>query len=109
MKWGARYASTMKDALSLASRFRIPEGVLSRNLQGEEVLLNLNTGVYFGLDPIGTRVWHLLQEHQTLQKVLDSLLAEYDVGEDQCAQDLLHLAVQLQEKGLIEVCNGTAL
>ena len=107
MKWVERYASAMKDALSLTSRFRIPEGVLSHNLQGEEVILNLNTGVYFGLDPVGTRAWHLIQEHQSPQKVLDSLLAEYEVGKDQCAQDLLSLLVLLKEKGLLEVDDGT--
>ena len=95
----------MKHALSLASRLRIPEGVLAHNLQDEEVILNLNTGVYFGLDPVGARIWHLLQEQQSPQKVLDSLLAEYEVVEDQCAQDLLSLLVLLKEKGLLEVCD----
>lgn len=98
----------MKDALSLASSLRIPEGILSHNLQGEEVILNLNTGVYFGLDPIGTRIWHLIHEHQSLRKVLDRLLEEYDVAEAPCAQDLLNLVVQMRKKGLVEIGDGPA-
>jgi hypothetical protein len=98
----------MKDALSLTSRLRIPEGILSHNLQGEEVILNLTTGVYFGLDPVGTRVWHLIQEQQSLPKVLDRLLEEYDVTEVPCAEDLLSLVVQMRKKGLVEICDGTA-
>ena len=98
----------MKDALSLTSHLRIPEGILSHNLQGEEVILNLTTGVYFGLDQTGTRTWQLIREHQSLSKVLDALLDEYDVTEDQCAQDLLSLVVQMEEKGLVEIGAGTA-
>ena len=95
----------MKQGLSMASRVRVPEGVLFHNLQGEAVILNLNTGVYFGLDPVGTKIWHLLQEQQSPQKVLDSLLTEYEVSKNQCAQDLLSLLVLLKEKGLLEICD----
>lgn len=98
----------MHTALSLTSYLRIPDGVLSRNLQGEEVILNLNTGIYFGLDPIGTRAWHLIHEHRSLRQVLDMLLEEYDVTEGSCAQDLLDLVAQMQKKGLVEIGDGTA-
>lgn len=96
----------MKEQLSLTSSVRIPDGVLSRDLQGEAVILNLNTGVYFGLDEVGTRIWHLLEEYQSLQKVLDSMIEEYEVGHAQCAEDLLSFVTKTLEKGLVEVCNG---
>lgn len=96
----------MKQQISLISCVRIREGVLSHNLQGEMVILDLNTGVYFGLDPVGTRIWHFLQEHQSLQKVLDSMVEEYEVTEAQCTQDLLGLVTQMLEKRLVEVCDG---
>src|SRR5437870_2654592 len=98
MKRGERYSFAMKNALSLASRLQIPEGILSHNLQGEEVILNLNTGVYFGLDPIATRIWHLIHERQSLRKVLDTLLDEYDVTEAPCAEDLLGLVDEMRKK-----------
>ena len=53
--------------MSLESRVRIPESVLFQELDGEAVLLHLESGVYFGLDPIGTRMWHLLEESESLQ------------------------------------------
>ncbi len=95
----------MEQELSLTSRVRIPDGVLSRDLQGELVILDLKTGVYFGLDPVGTRIWHLLQEHQSLQKVLDSLAEEYEVAEPGCAHDLLGFVAKMLERGLVEVNN----
>ena len=95
----------MKQELSLTCRVHIPDGVLSRDLQGELVILDLKTGVYFGLDPVGTRIWHLLQEHQSLQTVLDSLVEEYEVAEAVCGHDLLGFVSKMLEKGLVEVNN----
>lgn len=96
----------MGQQLSLTSSVRIREGVLSRDLQGELVILDLNTGVYFGLDEVGTRIWHLLEEHRSLQKVLDSMIEEYEVGHAQCAEDLFSFVTKMLDKGLAEVCNG---
>ncbi len=93
----------MREDLSLTSSVRIRDGVLSRDLQGELVILDLNTGVYFGLDQVGTRIWYLLLEHGSLQKVLDSLVEEYEVTEGACAHDLLDFVAKMLEKGLIEV------
>jgi hypothetical protein len=56
------------------------------------VLLNLETGIYFGLDPVGTRIWTLLREHESLQQVFEVLLQEYDVPEPVLKADLLRLA-----------------
>jgi hypothetical protein len=95
----------MKPSISLASCARIPDGILHQNLEDELVLLNLHTGVYFGLDAIGARMWQLIHAHQDLplQRVLDSLTEEYEVQRDQCADDLLHLAARLEEKRLLEI------
>jgi coenzyme PQQ synthesis protein D (PqqD) len=95
----------MKQAIALASRARIPDGILYHGLQDELVLLNLHTGVYFGLNAIGTRMWQLIQMYQNLplQHVLDSLLSEYDITPAQCTQDLLDLVACLEEKRLLEI------
>ena len=98
----------MRYTLSLESRVRMPEGVVSQSLDSETVLLDLDRGVYYGLDPVGTRTWDLIREQPCLplQQILDSLLDEYDVQEDQCARDLLNLLSVMQEKGLVEVCGA---
>jgi hypothetical protein len=91
----------MPAEISLNSRVRILDDVLFQELQGEAVLLNLKTGVYLGLNPVGTRVWQLLQEDGSLSRVLDAMLAEYDVSRDQCSQDLLKLIQQMEQQGLL--------
>jgi hypothetical protein len=89
--------------LSIQSRVKINDEVLFQELQGEAVLLDLRTGVYFGLDRVGTRVWQLLGEHGALSTVVGAMLHEFDVDEQRCAGDLLVLTEQLREQGLISV------
>src|SRR5207249_4959695 len=83
--------SRMSPSLKLASRVRINENVLFQELQGEAVLLNLTSGVYFGLDQMGTRVWQLLGKQELLSDVAQSIMAEYDVSVECCVADLLSL------------------
>ena len=92
----------MKRVLSIDSQVRIPESIAVHDLQGELLLLNSATGVCISLDPMGTRMWQLLQEHHTLHKVLGVLLREYDVMEAQCEQDLLGFVAQMLEDGFVE-------
>lgn len=100
--------STVKEAITLASRVRINEDVVFRDLQGEMVLLNLKSGVYFGLDPMGTRIWQLIREHQFLHKVLRAVVEEHEVAESRCQQDLLSFVAALRENGLVRVDGGPA-
>ena len=79
----------------------ISDDVVHRDLAGETVLLNLATGTYFGLDAVGTRIWHLFVEQGSREKVIEALLAEYEVSEDRLRRDLDALIEKLQDKGLL--------
>ena len=95
----------MNRSVSLTSRVQMPGEILSQLLQDELVLLNLSTGTYYSLDPVGTRIWQLLAASpaQPLQGVADTLLQEYETPADRCTHDLLALVTQLQEHRLLEV------
>jgi hypothetical protein len=84
------------------------EGQVSCDLAGEAVILDLKSGEYYGLNPVGARIWNLVQEPHTVSEVLSVIVEEYDVAPDRCEQDLLALVEELAAKGLIEVRNGTA-
>lgn len=96
-------AASREGAPSLACRVQVSEGILFQELQGEAVLLNLNSGIYFGLDAVGTRMWQLIVEHEQLAPVVQSVVAEYDVSESQTTADLLALVARLQDQGLVTV------
>ncbi len=88
---------------TLASRVHVNDDVLFQELQGEAVLLNLKSGVYFGLDPVATRIWQLFAEHEVLSEVAQVVVAEYDVAEDKCSEDLLKLVDDLAKQELVSV------
>jgi hypothetical protein len=91
--------------VALTSSVRIPDDVLFRELDDEAVLLNLKTGIYFGLNPVATRIWQLLSEQRRLSSVVDTMLLEYDIDRDVLEEDLLELTRQLCAKGLAEVAS----
>jgi len=82
-------------------RYQVGSDVVFRELDGEAVLLNLDSGVYFGLDEVGTRVWALLVEHGTLERVCSLLVEEYDVEPAVLEQDVSRLVEEMRHKGLV--------
>jgi len=77
--------------------------VLLQEVGGEAVLLDLASEQYFGLDPVGTRIWALLGEDDRLQYVHDTLCVEYGAEPARIGPDLLALIDQLAEAGLVKV------
>lgn len=70
-------------------------------LGGEAVLLDLNSGVYYGLDPVGTRVWRLLQQPRSLAELRDLVVDEFDVAPERCEADLAAFLSSLNAHGLL--------
>ena len=79
----------------------IPKDVMVRDVAGETVLLNLNTGTYFGLDEVGTRMWNVLQNVGSIQEGYDTLISEYDVEPETLRKDLQKLIEDLVGHGLL--------
>jgi hypothetical protein len=79
---------------------------VSTEVEEESVILNFDDGVYFGLDQVGGRVWHLLQDPVTPVEIRDRIVAEYEVESERCEADLQELLGELHAAGLIEVDSG---
>lgn len=87
--------------MTLDQTFDISPDVVSRDVDGELVLLNLKNGLYFGLDPIGNQVWSQLEAGEPLRAAHAALLDSYDVTPEQLEADILLLTNQLVEQELI--------
>lgn len=85
------------------SRVRPAREVVYRELAGEMVLLNLKTGVYFGLNETGAAMWSLLKELREPARVVGALERQYAASRAQLETDLRELLATLREKGLVEV------
>ncbi|MFQ5349073.1 MAG: PqqD family protein [Thermoanaerobaculia bacterium] len=81
--------------------FSIPEHVLARKLDDEMVLLNLDSGEYFGLNDTGTRVWELLADGRSRGEVVDCLTEEFEVTAEIASSHVAALCRELLEAGLL--------
>lgn len=88
--------------MTVNHRVRIPEDVIHQKVGEEIVLLNLETGIYYGLDPVGTRLWELLLEHRSLQPLFEIMLREYEVSPEELHRDIEQLIEELQERALLQ-------
>ena len=93
----------MTAPISFAARVSIPEGVLHRDLDGESVILNIDSGRYFGLDAVGARMWHALGQTESIEHACEELLAVFDVDEQKLRSDLGKLAAELSDYGLVNI------
>jgi hypothetical protein len=75
--------------------------VIERVVEGEALLIHLSSGDYFSLDNVGTRVWENIDGTRTIQDLAELILMEYDVDRDQVVADVLRLAEQLADEGLL--------
>jgi hypothetical protein len=82
---------------------RISSGTLYRELQGETVLLQIDSGEYFGLDDVATRIWQLIAEKGDLEAIEATMLQEFEVERAEAARDLNRLVGELVQKRLIEI------
>jgi hypothetical protein len=89
--------------ISLDNIFILSRDAVFRDLDGEAVILDLDRGIYFGLNAVGTRMWQLIERHGRLKAVFEDLCHEYDVAPDVLERDLLELVGRLAEARLGEV------
>jgi hypothetical protein len=89
--------------VSLPRRVSVSDDVLFQEISGEGVLLDMVSEQYFGLDDVGTRVWHLLTENSETATMLAQLLEYYEVDEITLTRDLALLIEQLKAEGLVSV------
>lgn len=93
----------MKNQILKTSTVVIAKDQVWCELAGEAVILDYQSGVYYGLSPVGARVWRLIQSPKLVGAVLDMLLEEYEVEPDRCESDLFALLRDLAVRDLIEI------
>ena len=89
--------------MNINSRVILSENIFAQEVDGEMVLMDMESEDYFGLDTIGASFWQVLQEEETLQKTLDHLLDLYDTEESVLKKDLIEFVEKLVTNGLASV------
>ena len=92
--------------ISFSDRVTVPDEILISNLQDESVVLNLNSERYFGLDNVGTRMFSVLTNSESIDAAYESLAQEYNVDRQMLRDDLIVLIENLLRQGLITIEHG---
>jgi hypothetical protein len=77
--------------------------VISQEISGETVFLDLERECYFGLDTVGIRIWQLIETSSDLLSIFNTLLEEYEVEESRLRADLETLINDVRDRGLISL------
>jgi hypothetical protein len=94
---------TTNDDDIMTKRASVPPAVLLRELDGESVLLNLDSERYYGLDEVGTHIWKAVTSSDTVGAAYEALAAEYEVTSERLAGDMRSLVKDLVAHGLLTV------
>ncbi len=89
--------------MDAATRVAAARDPVAGEVEGEAVILSLADGVYYGLDPVGARVWQMMEEPRTVAELRDAVVAEWEVDAPTAERDLLDLLAELAARGLVEV------
>ena len=89
--------------MNLSDKITISPQAVARQVGNETVILHLGNGTYFGLDPVGARIWQLMGEGKTLAEICEVMLDEYDVSREDVERDALSLAQNLAAQKLIDI------
>lgn len=76
---------------------------ISCDFADEAAVLNLKSGVYFGLDDVAATVWHLIQKPVSVADICAVVTGAYAVSAAQAEADIIELLDQMMHEGLVEV------
>ena len=96
--------TTHPDApLTLDARLAVSGHILAQEFDGVMTLLNTHSEQYFSLDDVGTRMWEVITQTQTLREAHAQLAGEFDAEPEQLERDLVAFAAELVESRLMAV------
>ena len=87
--------------MKMSDKITISPNAMFRQVGDETVILHLGSGTYFGLDPVGARIWQLMGEGKSLGEICDAVLHEYDVSREDLERDITALMKDLLAQDLI--------
>ncbi|HEV7287637.1 PqqD family peptide modification chaperone [Sphingomonas sp.] len=87
---------------------RRTEGLLSAAVGDELLMMSAAEGKYFNLNDVGSRIWELLAQPVSAEKLVAALTAEYDVDADTAREHVADFLAALRERGLVTAAGEAA-
>lgn len=80
--------------------------LVSAQVEGETALMSIHNGAYYGLDPVGSRIWELIEQPRLVAAVVDQLLTEFAVTRPVCEAQVLAFLQRLAEAKLVRFADA---
>lgn len=95
----------MNESLSLTLNSRVVRlaGQVFGEVDGQVVLLAVESGEYRAANPTGSRVWGMLEKPWVVSALVAALVEEFEVTPEQCEREMLAFLEKMRVDGLIEV------
>lgn len=87
----------------------LTEEVAAKVIDGEAILINLATGVYYSMDKVGALIWQMIADNHTLEQTVSAVLQRYDVSVDRASDDVRRVAGELLEEKLVRLVEQKAV
>lgn len=81
---------------------KLKQGIIAREIQGETVLLNMETGDYFSLNPVGNEIYKCISQGMDITGISEYIVATYDIDSKTAENDVISLVNDLKSNGIIE-------
>lgn len=91
------------ERLKMTSRVVAASEQVSSELDGEAVILDLASGVYYGLDGVGAHVWRTIQTPKRIEEIREEILERFQVEPERCTRDLFAFLRELERKKLVRI------
>ena len=92
-----------KKSISTESIVSQIEDIVTSDIDDEKVMMSVEKGQYYNLDPVGSRVWELIDKPIKVSELIDALLLKYDVDRETCERDVLAFLEEIHEDGILQV------
>lgn len=79
------------------------EKIFWRTVEGQVIILNVDTGYYYNLDEIGTLVWNMAFDNKTADQIIAEILNNYETDERSARRDVRALLMEMQNEKLITI------
>lgn len=95
--------SAIDDSCTLAR----PANLVASEIDGEMVILNIESGHFFQLNQIGSRIWEALETPTTLGDLYRAMEDRFDVDQQTCRRDIAEFVDLLSKNDLVTIARVT--
>ena len=78
-------------------------GLVSSNIYGDIVLMNIETGTYYDLDEVGSLIWEILEKPLSVSDIIAHVLLNYEIDQATCETEVMHFLQNLNDYELLEI------